>query len=77
MVWEIVMFEHGWYHVYVDNICTGNFYFADLNYDSNPTLKVKIMVSQPDFNGNNEAQIALFINGKPFPLSRRAYWFRC
>jgi len=66
---EIVMFEHGWYHVYVNNIATGNFYFSELHYDSNPTLNVKIIVSQPDFSGSADAQVALFINGKPYPLA--------
>ncbi len=66
---EIVMFEHGWYHVYVDNIATGNFYFPELHCDFNPTLKVKIIVSQPDFTGSADAQVALFINEKPYPLS--------
>jgi len=66
---EIVMFEHGWYHVYVNNIFTANYYFSELEYANNPTLKIKITVSQNDFSGSGNAEIAMFINGKPYPLS--------
>ena len=65
---EIVFYEHGWYHVYDNNTAIANFNFPELHVDVNPTLKVKIVVSQDDFNGTGDAQVALFINGKPYPL---------
>jgi len=66
---EVVFFEHGWYHVYANNIITANFYFSELEYGNNPTLKIKFIVSQNDFSGSGDAKIAMFINGKPYPLS--------
>ena len=66
---EVVFYEHGWYHVYANNIITANFYFSELEYINNPTLKIKFTVSQNDFSGSGNAKIAMFINGKPYPLS--------
>ena len=47
---------------------TGHFFFAELAVNSNPTLKIRAQVSQPDFGGTNDAHVALFINDKPYPL---------
>ncbi len=48
---------------------TGTFSFAELSYASSPVLKVKFVVSQPDFSGSADALVALFINDKPYPVS--------
>jgi len=66
---EVVFYEHGWYHVYANNIITANFHFSELEFINNPTLKIKFIVSQNDFSGSGDAKIAMFINGKPYPLS--------
>jgi len=47
---------------------TGSFTFSELTFASSPTLKVKIVVSQPGFPAGGDAHIALFINEKPYPL---------
>ena len=41
---------------------TGGFVFAELAYAVNPVLKVKFVVSQPDFSGSADALVSLFIN---------------
>ncbi|RLD09758.1 MAG: hypothetical protein DRI44_07750 [Chlamydiae bacterium] len=43
--------------------------FNGLKVSVNPTIKVRIVVSQPDFSGSGDAKIALFINNKALPLS--------
>jgi hypothetical protein len=65
---QVIFFEHGWYHVYLPGMLTGNFYFAELLPSSNATLKIKLVVSQADFSGSGNALIAMFINDKPYPL---------
>jgi len=52
-------------------VATGNFTFTELSYASNQTLKVKIVVSQSGFPAGSDANMALFINDKPYPL----YWY--
>ena len=47
---------------------TGSFTFAELSYASNPVVKVKFVVSQPDFSGSDDALVALFINDRPYPI---------
>ncbi len=65
---EVIFFEHGWYHVYMPGQLTGNFYFAELATDSNATLKIRFVVSQSGFPPTGDARIALFINDKPYPI---------
>jgi len=47
--------------------------FDELKVSVNQKIKVKIVVSQADFSGTNDAQIALFVNDKPLPLSSPEY----
>ena len=65
---EVIFFEHGWYHVYMPGQLTGNFFFAELQPSVTPTLKIRFVVSQADFSGTGDARIAMFINDKPYPL---------
>jgi len=65
---EVIFFEHGWYHVYMPGQLTGNFFFAELAPSSNATLKIRFVVSQSGFPPAGDARIAMFINDKPYPL---------
>jgi len=66
---SIMFFQNGVYTTYESVNWTGWFSKAELSYSSNATLKIKICVSQPDFGGTNDAKIAMFINGRPYPLT--------
>ena len=65
-----IRFEENGSYVVQDGwpTATGQFNFAELSYASSPTLKVKIVVSQPGFPAIGDAKIALFVNDKPYPM---------
>jgi len=47
--------------------------FDELKVSVNQKIKVRIVVSQTDFSGTGNAQIALFVNDKALPLSSDGY----
>ena len=66
---ELLLWEHGFYNIFINNnAATGNFYFAELQSSSNSNLKIKFVVSQPDFGTPGDALISLFINDRPYPI---------
>jgi len=66
---ELLLWEHGFYNIYINNnVSTGNFGFVELQSSSNSNLKIKFVVSQPDFGTPGDALISLFINDRPYPI---------
>jgi len=64
---SVVIHNDGGYSTWQDGIATASFSFVELTWSNNPTLKVKIVVSQDGFPATQDARIALFFNDKPYP----------
>ena len=65
---EVIFFQHGWYQVFKPGTIIGNFYYPELHVLSNQTLNIEFVVSQTGFPPTSDAKVAMFINGKPYPL---------
>jgi len=61
----IIFFENGWYQVFDSGTLVGSALYPEHVFTSNATIKIKVVVSQQDFTGGSDAQVALFINDKP------------
>ncbi len=64
----IVVGDDGGYSVWDHGTPTSGFNFAELSWSNNPTIKVKVVVSQGGFPPTQDARIGLFFNDKPYPL---------
>ena len=63
------IYQQGHLKVYLNNgTALINDNFNDLKVSVNQKIKVRIVVSQVDFAGSGDGQIALFINDKAYPL---------
>ncbi len=65
---EIRLWNHGWMWVHLNGVQLLNKQFPELAVSSSQTLKVKLVVSQTDFSGSGDGQIAMFINDKAYPM---------
>ncbi len=65
---EIRLWNHGFMWVSLNGVRILDIQYPELTVASNQTLKLKLVVSQPDFSGAEDAQIAMFINDKAYPM---------
>ena len=65
---EIRLWNIGYLWVTLNGVTLLDKQFPELTVSSNQTLKVKLVVSQPDFSGSGDGQIAMFINDKAYPM---------
>ncbi len=65
---NFMCYPHGDYNIYDNGVHLANFNFTELSITSNNTLKIKFCIAQADFSGNGNAQVAMFINDRPYPL---------
>ncbi len=70
---EIRFWEQGQLVVYLNSSTPIiNQAFDELKVSVNPTIKIRLVVSQPDFAGSGDGKIALFVNDKALPLAASA-----
>ncbi|RLD09472.1 MAG: hypothetical protein DRI44_08405 [Chlamydiae bacterium] len=65
---EIRLWNHGYMWVSLNGERILDMQYPELTVSSNRTLKLKLIVSQPDFRGSGDAHIAMFINDKAYPM---------